>query len=1036
MLSNRNFLVLVLALNWLLSLHLSAAEASDEMNDCPSIEEVGKSIESRRTTLSMIKVGLDKLLQGDTSTTILPEALFAVDLNDSKAVIRRIQGLKETNQDNDGEKFIQSMRQCSKPGSSVDRNLDELLTLSREVDRLRLVFLTMPLDRRQALITLRKQNLEQQITLKMLEKEKEKAEKTSNESDLSLRIAENKAQTASSPELREAAASRALLEKRRNEVAELTILWTEQLQSLTLRAKTFSDKLSRESAVLTRRERNTSGDLYEGYRSVRDTWRELVDTLIRHLGSPTNSRTLPELPKFQIPLNEPDSESIEAKSFKESQSLLISELKTLSQLKDKVEREEQTLLYGLLLAAGKLRAQYIEELMLRGESQLFALNNDYLSDLFREIRLIPYRPAVLLKSSILETSSLLQSGISGYMILAHQIFALFLFIFTPLASFFLLKRVSQHLDNLRAWLLHSRDRFSQAAYIALWIRRLSAYLPWIIMLVAARLAQEAVTGTELQGAAAIIPYFEYFFFYRIFRLALTETLSSTRAYSKFLSQEEAGIRILKTAKSIGLFFFIAASLLQLTQIVARRGLFYQLILHGLYYLSPILFAMMAYWWKQELAAISIETLHKSIKQRVANLCLGRWAWFFCLPTVVVLVCVLSTKRIVKELSKLDSAKRLSAQIFRRKLETAAKGRESIAKGQALLQDYLSFFELGTPSDNSLLIAPEVTQFQHIVEIIDAWDSGLRSEHTLAIQGEKGIGKSSLLSLVQKHFSNLNVIRLSVPDKITEEGHLFQYLGRSLGFDLTSQSDFLTNIASHGPKTLILIDEGQNLFLARPGGFRAYRAFINLCNISSSRFFWCVTINRYSWAYLNAVTGGSQYFRRVFTIESWSDRDIKALILGRHEKTDYTLQYDPIIFALNSTREVGASRFIEDRYFELLWDQSKGNPRTALSLWLSALQVIGEKQLMVGLPAALPVRPLAGLTDDELFVIAAIIRHENLTAFEAKAVTSLSEGIVLHAVRVGVERGFLECSSAGRFRICPIWQASMTQSLVNKNFVYG
>ncbi len=773
-----------------------------------------------------------------------------------------------------------------------------------------------------------------------------------------------------------------------------------------------------------------------GYFAVKETWRSLVDYMFTRLDDPGTSRKIENFPAMQI--NVSPNESNE-KALSELRTAFLKgqkETTSLKILKDKLDKQEGGMFYRLLLTAGKLRAQFIEELTRRKDPSATQFDNEYLSDLFREIRLVPYRPVVILKSFTSDTKDQLSNGVAGFLALFKRLFVLGLFLAIGVCSFLVAKRVSEYLDKIRIWLIRPRHQTPRTHFYALWIRRLNPYVPWLVMLLASHIARQIVYGTDLEGIAEILPYFEYFFWYRIFRLALSEGVLAASSYYSDLTTQGIGKKIERTAKFVGIFFFIAACLLQATETVARKGLFYSLIWDVLFFLGPIWLAIAAYWWREELKGAATELLPESFGRKVARWLNAKWGGFICLPVAVLLFFIILSKMIFSEVSQLDSAKRISAQLFRRKLESAAKNIEKRSNKKTPPQEYLDCFGLGIPSDASLLVNPESVPSSEIFEIIQAWMDGSTSEHTIAIQGEKGIGKSSLLKVIRNHFTDLEIFQIVVPDKITDEKKLYKFLGDVLGQDFSKGKESLRLAEENAPKKLVLLDEVQNLFLGKRGGFEAFRAFIDLCGSGSSRIFWCVTINRYSWAYLNAVTGGSQYFRHVFPMKGWSDEEIRELIMKRHEKTGYKLEFDSIIFAMHRYKAPEEAKLIQDRYFELLWEQSRGNPRAALILWLSALEVIGENKVKVGLPKAAPVRPLEGLTEDELFVVAAIIRHENLTKEEACAVTSLSEGVVMHAIRVGMERGFLDCSDSGRFRIRSLWQVPLTQSLVHKNFVYG
>ena len=76
------------------------------------------------------------------------------------------------------------------------------------------------------------------------------------------------------------------------------------------------------------------------------------------------------------------------------------------------------------------------------------------------------------------------------------------------------------------------------------------------------------------------------------------------------------------------------------------------------------------------------------------------------------------------------------------------------------------------------------------------------------------------------------------------------------------------------KRLIIIDNLQNFFLSHRKGFEAYRSFASLLTLRTKNIFWCVSINTYSWLYLNAVNNESQIFRKVFHVQAWDDEEIK------------------------------------------------------------------------------------------------------------------------------------------------------------------
>ena len=77
-----------------------------------------------------------------------------------------------------------------------------------------------------------------------------------------------------------------------------------------------------------------------------------------------------------------------------------------------------------------------------------------------------------------------------------------------------------------------------------------------------------------------------------------------------------------------------------------------------------------------------------------------------------------------------------------------------------------------------------------------------------------------------------------------------------------------------------------------------------------------------------------------------------------------------------------------------------------------------------------------LKTDLLFVIANVLKHENLSLNELESCTKLPRGIVRNALKVALEKGYLYKDTRGRFVIDINLQHSLVRYLRVKNFIYG
>ena len=157
---------------------------------------------------------------------------------------------------------------------------------------------------------------------------------------------------------------------------------------------------------------------------------------------------------------------------------------------------------------------------------------------------------------------------------------------------------------------------------------------------------------------------------------------------------------------------------------------------------------------------------------------------------------------------------------------------------------------------------------------------------------------------------------------------------------------------------------------------------------------------------------------------------------RHSKSKYKLSYDLLINATRSQDEVDRYSSVEAKFFKLLWELSQGNPRTALYLWLTALSKKNRSTFNVNIPKELELTQMQKLNDNMLFVLAHILKHENLSMREIEMTTNFPKGVVSNSIKLGQERKFLYKDSERRFMIDIASQHGIIKYLRLKNFIYG
>lgn len=397
---------------------------------------------------------------------------------------------------------------------------------------------------------------------------------------------------------------------------------------------------------------------------------------------------------------------------------------------------------------------------------------------------------------------------------------------------------------------------------------------------------------------------------------------------------------------------------------------------------------------------------------------------------------------IRATENFEISKKISANIFKKQIEKVEVGDGT---DKEIPEDYCNHFQLQSlETKDDYVCVSEVLETGILTEI-EEWTDSKSEEHSLVVYGDKGVGKTTLVkhcldSIEESRSETVNIIRSKVPAKTIDKAALQNFIKELLlgKEEAASDSNFDLYYIDKKleKKTIVFLDEAQNIFLSKTGGFGAYDALSNMINFSTEKIYWVLSFNKYSWLFIDRAFGRNQFFRNVFEVKGWSDTKIKELIMGRHKKTDFRLSFDLLINATRSQDEIDRYASVESKFFKLLWELSRGNPRAALVLWLTALSQKRSKILNVNIPREIELDGLEKLPDDLMFVLAHILKHENLTGKEIEGTTDLPSGIVRNAIKVGLEKDFLYRDQRGRYMIEIGSQFGLIKFLTLKNFIYG
>lgn len=684
---------------------------------------------------------------------------------------------------------------------------------------------------------------------------------------------------------------------------------------------------------------------------------------------------------------------------------------------------------ALLSRAGKLRAQILNEILEEDGNFIVKENQSYFSDLYREIRLIPYRPSIFFYDKLVGYQDLLSKGVVGLVEIALQIFWFLVFVILLGFASKIFKKLSESLNRFRSSLIRiSIEKKEKNKGLIIFLPKIIPYFSWAVLLIITDILYVFLSQTSLAELAIILPFFSYYFLYRIVKIFINSFLNQNISAISFSADFSNKVEL--TSQFFGRFFLGSMWILLLTENIVRKALFYQIVLQAAIIGGFIILAYLASLWRDEIIIFSKNYFDEKIINKITTIKSKRFAIIYSLPLLVLSILVKILQKILNILSKNDLIKTLSSQIYRKKLEVAAK---KIEKGEDLKNlpaNYVSNFNDEVNVDEFLEVKSH--PYLEIKKNILSWFDNKIKENSSVIYGKSGMGKTMILKRLHQDLigKDLKIINYKITEKITQKEQLDKLIKHLFALD----DDNLESLEKVEKKTLVLLDDCHNLFLSKRGCLEGFKAFASLVNSSTSDIFWVCTFDNFAWNYLYNALDISKYFRFNFKISRWRDADIKNLILNKHEASGFKMVYDPLIFAIHAESSREEFEDINQKFFQMLWGQSKGNPRLAMMLWLSCLSLLNEETIKINLPKSVNLSQLIYLPDEQFFIYATIAKHHNLSLQDIVFSANVSYASALNAVRIGVEKGYL-VQDGENYLLSRVWQNEISQLLINKNFIY-
>lgn len=769
------------------------------------------------------------------------------------------------------------------------------------------------------------------------------------------------------------------------------------------------------------------------YDQINQLWRRIVDESIASLHVLREDTPLPDLPLKPNQILRQMEGSAPARDYEEAYRLAKAEKDRAHVSAERLREERERRNQQLLLGTSRLRAEMLNRILWPRERSPFHLSDAYVADLWREIRILPYRWVALVSLEWANTRGQLRSGLSGMLALAERLVTICLILTIPLGCFYAARRFWSALDLLRQKRLkEGRLGPAELSFLEI-LRRISPYGPWISLLVALELIQVLFDAKRFPSVDFLIGLMMLLAGYRLLRLFIAiqvrRLADSINGTTDSIWDRVPISKVERTASAVTLVLFLLIVLIKTTEATVGHVLAYELV-QGLGIMLALLgFAIIARKWSLEIAQGASLWLPAPLGPKLARWTQGRCAVLLCAPTALLLLVRHLITSALNWLEQRDSYKRLAANLLQKHLSSGQLGAVG-AYDTRLPADYIAAMLHPTPLP--LVSHGDLAAYQRIAQDIASWASvpgGRDAPRIRGVMGPSGSGKTTMLARLESQVQNLTIVHGAFPRRGSSAEDVTNYL-RSL-----AQKSTVTG-AQEPQKLLFLIDQCENLLGSREKPLAAWQAFLRHCIQSPRHHYYFFAMASETLDYLTWAENDTHLGISTECLSPWSESEIKQLILSRQRLTSYPLVYDPLIPMASAMTDYRQSSQSEAQFFRLLWNESDGSPGVALEIWLQSVTVSDVGQLRVSIPRRWLPPNITTWTPHHRFAYGALVRYGPMTVDDLATTTHLAEATVSLILEQGVDSGLLRRDAERRLSVCLSAQGWLLEHLRSQNIIHG
>lgn len=242
---------------------------------------------------------------------------------------------------------------------------------------------------------------------------------------------------------------------------------------------------------------------------------------------------------------------------------------------------------------------------------------------------------------------------------------------------------------------------------------------------------------------------------------------------------------------------------------------------------------------------------------------------------------------------------------------------------------------------------------------------------LVITGLRSSGKSSLSKKIARAgFAAENIHSIRAPKGCAADADLFKQL---LLEALSASNRNIHDVFRALPQGKVIIIQDLGLWWERrPGGNAVINLITELISRYGSKVLFIINVNSFALRQIDRWCGLSSYALATVGCEPFDARDLKELILLRHQAGGMKLVY-------NRKHEEKMTALDYARLFNRLFELSYGNPGTAIALWKASINKVSGKTMYMQALQLPSLKAFEQLSQEQCFLIRLFMVHRRFSA---------------------------------------------------------